>query len=96
MICPQKVCQENGFETVEIRWTNRGYWGATAHGKDTGEFGCAQVYGDTPEGAIANLLKEIRTYREDKAAIAAGNKAAKEKRIASIKAELASLTGETA
>lgn len=96
MICPKKICQEHGFTTVEIKWTNRGYWGATAHGKDTGEFGCAQVYGDTPEAAVANLLKEIRTYREDLAAIAAGDTAAKAKRIEAIRAELASLTGEAA
>lgn len=96
MICPQKVCQEHDFETVEIRWTNRGYWGAAAHGKNVGEFGCANAYGDTPEGAIANLLKKIHTYREDKAAIAAGDKAAKAKRIEAIKTELASLTGGVA
>lgn len=96
MICPKKICQEHGFTTVEIRWTNRGYWGATAHGKDTGEFGCAQVYGDTPEAAVANLLKEVRTYREDLAAIAAGDVAAKARRIEAIRAELASLTGEAA
>jgi len=94
MICPKQICQEHGFETVEIAWTQRGYWRALAHGKNVGEFGCNNEYGDTPEKAVAGLLKNIRTYREDKAAIAAGDKAAKAKRIQAIKAELASLTGE--
>lgn len=96
MINPQNVCREHGFDTVEIGWAAFKNWRATAHGKDVGEFGCNFGYGATPETALSDLMKNIRVHREDKAAIAAGNREAKAKRIAAIKAELASLTGEPA
>ena len=96
MINPQDFAREHDFSTAAISWTERGYWIVTVHGKDTGEFGCASSFGDTPKAAAAALLKNVRTYREDVAAIAAGEEAAKAKRIAAIRAELVSLTGQAA
>lgn len=98
MIDPQAIALEHGFDTVEIRWCNvlGGYWGATCHGDNVGEFGCCMADGASPAAAVAAMLKGVKTFREDKAAIAAGDKAAKARRIEKIKAELESLTGEAA
>lgn len=96
MINPQDIAREHKFETVEIAWTERGYWMACVHGKETGEFGCTNGNGPTPDAAIAQVLKNVRTYREERAALKAGNKDAKAARIAKIRAELEALTGEAA
>lgn len=96
MINPQDFAREHKFDTVEIAWTQRGYWMACVHGKGTGEFDCANGRGDTPEAAADDVLKRVRTYREERAALRAGGEDAKAARIAKIKAELESLTGEPA
>lgn len=96
MISPEKFGREHGFDSTSLSWRCNGRWSATAHGEDTGEFGCATGYGDTPENAVTDLLDKIRIYRDERAAIADGDEAAKARRIEAIKAELSSLTGEAA
>ena len=96
MINPQDIAREHKFETVEIAWTERGYWIACVHGKNTGEFNCNNGRGDTAEEAVSEALKSVRTYREERAAIKAGDKGAKARRVAQLKAELFGLTGASA
>ena len=93
MINLQQIAREHKFETVEIAWTQRDYWIATVHGENTGEFRCNKGRGDTAEAAVAEALKNVRTYRAARAAINAGNKGAKARRVAQLKAELSELEG---
>src|SRR3546814_13484470 len=94
MINPKAIALEHKFTTVDVAWHDYGGWVVTVHERATGEFGCNVGSGADPESALADALTKVRNYREDRAAIAAGNRAAKAKRIAYIKAQLASLTGQ--
>lgn len=96
MINPQKVCRDHGFETVSLAWTERGYWTVWVHGVDVAEGGCAQGRGDTPAQALADVIRTVRVYREDEAVRAATGEDARSRRIAALKAELSTLTGEPA
>ncbi len=96
MIDVREFARTHDFNTVSISWARDRRWNVTVHGQNVGEFGCAFGYGDTPDEAASALLKAVRTYRDDAAALAAGDKAAKAARIAKIKAELESLEGTAA
>lgn len=96
MIDVKQFAIAHDFNTVAISWSKGRRWNVTVHGQRVGEFGCAFGYGETPDEAASALLKAVRTYRDDAAALAAGDKAAKAARIAKIKAELESLEGSAA
>lgn len=96
MIDVREFAIEHKFDSAYISWNKSGRWNVTVHGNQVGEFGCCFGHGDTPEEAATALLKNVQTYRSDVEAIAAGEEAAKAARIAKIKAELESLTGEPA
>src|SRR3546814_9561809 len=94
MINPKAIALEHKFTTVDVAWHDYGGWVVTVHGRATGEFGCNVGSGADPESALADALNKVRNYREDRAAIAAGNRAAKAKRIADIKARSEEHTSE--
>jgi hypothetical protein len=94
MINPKEIAREHRFDTVTVTWTERGYWTVWVHGIDVGPEQCSRGCGNDPDQALADVLRKVRIYREDEALRAIAGKDARSRKIAALKAELASLAGD--